>query len=777
LLEVFVSSVPEVFDVMQRGQSARVVAFTNMNAESSRSHSIFQIHINQKNLNDGSTRTGKLSLVDLAGSEKIGKTGATGQTLEEAKKINKSLSALGMVINSLTDGKSTHIPYRDSKLTRILQESLGGNSRTTLIINCSPSSFNEAETLSTLRFGMRAKTITNKAKVNADLSPAELKSMLKKLKSELSTSVTYCSYLEMELGIWRTGGSVAEADWVALGSSSSLTTAAPNKNLLDVAAEVARPSTPLSAWTSDEREEFLKRENELSDQLEESEAKLKKRGDLIESMKEENAFMKIREEEISKEKKDLYHAFNDIKLQLESLTFEHKDGQIMVDSLKEDNREMATEIESLKKQISALETRTDSSPQSSELKEKKKQDRMAEMMAEFDTASVESDSEKQLKETLAKLAYLEEQDHQTPPTLTADIEQQYRDLWNCKSQLQKQGQLVSELVNQIKLGREECAVLGKKKDESDAKLSSMHTEYENLLNGIIKEKNGDDSTNEIEDLTMQLEAQYLDRNTTQEKDMEDLRMALLKKDEDIMRLSSHMEELSSHNSELKTTLEHIKKSSNFSTTDLQKKEDEIDTMRKSMAQQLADFASMKKKLMRDLQNRCEKVVELEISLDENREIVRNSLGSKSQQQKMSFLERNLEQLTSVQKQLVEQNSSLKKDFAVAERKLAARNERISKLEELLQDAQAKLELQNQKFDSQLSVMREKLQEAKSDTTSSGSWLYSSRIAKPLRGGVASGGENADESSQPEILMNPSIDKVSSSAQAKRSSWYVSLMKK
>lgn len=126
-----------------------------MNAESSRSHSIFILTISQKNTINGTTKTGKLYLVDLAGSEKVGKTGATGQTLEEAKKINKSLTTLGMVINALTDGKSHHIPYRDSKLTRILQESLGGNSRTTLIINASPSSFNDAETMSTLRFGVR----------------------------------------------------------------------------------------------------------------------------------------------------------------------------------------------------------------------------------------------------------------------------------------------------------------------------------------------------------------------------------------------------------------------------------------------------------------------------------------------------------------------------------------------------------------------------------------------------------------------------------------------
>jgi kinesin family protein 5 len=118
-----------------------------------------------------------LYLVDLAGSEKVLKTGATGQTLDEAKNINKSLSTLGLVINSLTDGVSTHVPYRDSKLTRVLSESLGGNSRTCLIITCSPSAFNEQETLSTLRFGFRAKKIKNKAKVNKETSFEEIRFM------------------------------------------------------------------------------------------------------------------------------------------------------------------------------------------------------------------------------------------------------------------------------------------------------------------------------------------------------------------------------------------------------------------------------------------------------------------------------------------------------------------------------------------------------------------------------------------------------------------------
>jgi kinesin family member 5 len=140
LLEVFVGSVEEVYEAMRRGQSSRVVASTNMNAESSRSHSIFLLQISQKNLKDGSSHTGRLYLVDLAGSEKVGKTGASGQTLEEAKKINKSLSALGMVINALTDGKVLFSAFRNLKIFETKSFLYYGSSRSlhtflTVILN------------------------------------------------------------------------------------------------------------------------------------------------------------------------------------------------------------------------------------------------------------------------------------------------------------------------------------------------------------------------------------------------------------------------------------------------------------------------------------------------------------------------------------------------------------------------------------------------------------------------------------------------------------------
>jgi hypothetical protein len=123
-------------------------------------------------------------LVDLAGSEKISKSGAVGETLEEAKKINLSLSCLGNVIHALTSDMD-HVPYRDSKLTRLLQESLGGNFKTTLIVTCSSFSSNFQETLSSLKFAQRAKAIKNHFHMNIRNSPEEMQLIIDQLRIEL----------------------------------------------------------------------------------------------------------------------------------------------------------------------------------------------------------------------------------------------------------------------------------------------------------------------------------------------------------------------------------------------------------------------------------------------------------------------------------------------------------------------------------------------------------------------------------------------------------------
>ena len=130
-----VQSFDDIFTALMEGQRSRAVASTNQNDRSSRSHTIFVISYKQLN-RDGSQKSGRLNLVDLAGSERIAKTGATGKTLQEAMKINQSLTSLGICIKSLTDG-SAHIPFRDSKLTLFLKDALGGNSKTTLICTAS----------------------------------------------------------------------------------------------------------------------------------------------------------------------------------------------------------------------------------------------------------------------------------------------------------------------------------------------------------------------------------------------------------------------------------------------------------------------------------------------------------------------------------------------------------------------------------------------------------------------------------------------------------------
>lgn len=175
LHSVLCKSADEMQHVMLKGNKNRTTGRTNMNEHSSRSHAIFMIKIEMCETGESSTvKVGKLNLIDLAGSERQSKSGATADRLKEASKINRALSSLGNVISALAE-KSPHVPYRDSKLTRLLQDSLGGNSKTIMIANIGPSEYNYNETLTTLRYAHRAKTIQNKPIKNEDPQDAKLR--------------------------------------------------------------------------------------------------------------------------------------------------------------------------------------------------------------------------------------------------------------------------------------------------------------------------------------------------------------------------------------------------------------------------------------------------------------------------------------------------------------------------------------------------------------------------------------------------------------------------
>nr|CAD2182171.1 unnamed protein product [Meloidogyne enterolobii] len=199
LEKMAVCSYEDIFELMDAGNKARTVAATNMNSTSSRSHAIFTIVLTQReHVNDLDTeKVSKISLVDLAGSERADSTGAEGQRLKEGANINKSLTTLGLVIKKLAEqstkrkGKQSRtavIPYRDSVLTWLLKESLGGNSKTAMIAALSPADVNFEETLSTLRYADSAKQIMCRAKVNEDPNAKlirELKEEVLKLRSLL----------------------------------------------------------------------------------------------------------------------------------------------------------------------------------------------------------------------------------------------------------------------------------------------------------------------------------------------------------------------------------------------------------------------------------------------------------------------------------------------------------------------------------------------------------------------------------------------------------------
>ncbi|RYN67955.1 Kinesin heavy chain [Alternaria tenuissima] len=774
LLEVYVSSEDEVYEVLRRGGSARAVSATNMNAESSRSHSIFVITVNQKNVETGSLKSGQLFLVDLAGSEKVGKTGASGQTLEEAKKINKSLSALGMVINCLTDSKTQHIPYRDSKLTRILQESLGGNSRTTLIINCSPSSYNDIETLGTLRFGMRAKTIKNKAKVNAELSPAELKAMLKKVQGQMTTFESYIGTLEGEVTLWRQGETVPKEKWVppleVAPSSGKKSAAAPRPGTPsrleatrnsetptprpDSRMDLDRAGTPSIPLDKDEKDDFLRRENELQDQVAEKESQLAKAEDQLKSAKEELQYYKERDAKTNKENERMTMEINEMRMQVEKIQFESKEQQITMDGLKEANSELTSELDEVKQQLLDAKMNAKETSAAMDEKKRKKAEAMAQMMAGFDLGGeVFSDNERTIRKIIEQLDQL----HDMSSSGEAIAPDAIKDI---REKIAETQGIVRQAELSLTARSEEDSTYAKRREALEARCETLQSQYEELLEGNLSEQ-------DKEELKARLADAYSARQEGNLELVESLK-------QDTARMLEENQKLKTENESLQQRIKSGAIANGVANG----------INGKTVQQQIAEFDNMKKSLMRDLQNRCERVVELEISLDETREQYNNVLrtsNNRAQQKKMMFLERNLEQLTVVQRQLVEQNSSLKKEVAIAERKLMARNERIQSLESLLQDSQEKLTAANHRFEAQLTAVKERLESAKAGSTRglgspAGGASYAgfggvgSRIAKPLRGG--GGGPVADGPVLPVIGNLQKQDSDGGEAnKGKRTSWF------
>uniref|UniRef100_A0A672Q4M1 Kinesin-like protein n=1 Tax=Sinocyclocheilus grahami TaxID=75366 RepID=A0A672Q4M1_SINGR len=347
--ERFVCSPEEVMDTIDEGKSNRHVAVTNMNEHSSRSHSIFLINVKQENTQTEQKLSGKLFLVDLAGSEKVSKTGAEGAVLDEAKNINKSLSSLGNVISALAEG-STYVPYRDSKMTRILQDSLGGNCRTTIVICCSPSSYNESETKSTLiSVTLSVLTIHNKGVTGLTCLSKTIKN------TSLRNTVTW---LENELNRWRNGETVPAEEQFDKEKINAEVLALDNTiNNDKFASTPSMPPVPgmLGARLNNVEKEKCEVElTKLYKQLDDKDEEINQQSQLVEKLKQQ---MLDQEELLASSRRDHDNLQSELtRLQLENEASKEEGKEVLqaLEELAVNYDQKSQEVEDKTKEFEAL---------------------------------------------------------------------------------------------------------------------------------------------------------------------------------------------------------------------------------------------------------------------------------------------------------------------------------------------------------------------------------------------------------------------------------------
>ncbi|KAJ1563322.1 hypothetical protein HK405_002479, partial [Cladochytrium tenue] len=334
----------------------------------------------------------------------------------------------------------------------------------------------------------------------------------------------------------------------------------------------------------DEREEFLKRENDLSDQLAESQASLKAEKARAEAAAEELSFLKNRDEEVAKENKVLSEDLSKLKLELERIACDNKESTIVVDSLKDANSELTKEIEALKAQILELQSiKPEPVADPSEEKERKKMEKMAQMMAEFDPSSLMSDKEKQIRLNLSQLVHLDATNSK-PPSNPDEIAAQHVELIEAKTMLARQDQTIDDLTAKLRVSQEEASIAKKRREDAESKAANLESEYQEFLEKTLREEEqsgGVELANTIQEIKSKLEAQYASRKGAQEKELETLKASLARRETDISSLQLQVSEFERASEDLKRQLEVAKSTATVSANgEVAKKDEELERIRK-----------------------------------------------------------------------------------------------------------------------------------------------------------------------------------------------------
>ncbi|XP_042350007.1 kinesin heavy chain-like [Plectropomus leopardus] len=756
--ERFVSSPDEVMDVIDEGKANRHVAVTNMNEHSSRSHSIFLINIKQENVETELKLSGKLYLVDLAGSEKVSKTGAEGAVLDEAKNINKSLSALGNVIAALSEGKKSHVPYRDSKMTRILQDSLGGNCRTTIIICCSPSVYNEAETKSTLMFGQRAKTIKNTVSVNLELTAEEWKKKYEKEKERSRSLNIVVQKLENELKRWRKGESVPVEEQLSSRSKKSSS---------EMPAETdssAQPPVPLS----DEEKTQYELITDLYHQLDDKDEEINHHSQTVEKLKQQlidqdELLVSSRQDyerlqgELSQLQRDSDAAKQEVKEVLQALeelavNYDHKSQEVetknrLNQQLNEELAHKTVSLETVQRELSSLQDISSHyKKRSAEILSLLLRDLSdigsilgtTDLKAMTETSGVMEEEFTTTRLYVSKMKSevksLVNRSKQLEVNLTENIsrmESSETELNTCQLLVsQLQAKIVS-LTDDLQKVEQKKRKLEESQDalmEEVAKLQAQGQMHEVTV--MDKEKEHMSRLKDAVEMKRTLEEQMENHREVHQKQLSRLRDEIQQKQRDTDQLKDMNRALQLENRKLHSDLEKLKAEDQNKDQKLQKllflnekreqaKED-LKGLEETVAKELQTLNYLRKVFIQDLGTRVKNSSENDSD---------EAGGSLAQRQRIIFLENNLEQLSKVHKQLVQDNADLRCELPKLEKRLRVTVERVKALEGALRDAKESAMRDRKRYQQEVDRIKEVVRSKNVSRRG-----HSAQIAKPIRAG-------------------------------------------
>ncbi|XP_055079043.1 kinesin family member 5Aa isoform X2 [Periophthalmus magnuspinnatus] len=748
--ERFVSSPDEVMDVIDEGKANRHVAVTNMNEHSSRSHSIFLINIKQEHVETEQKLCGKLYLVDLAGSEKVSKTGAAGSVLDEAKNINKSLSALGNVISALAEGTKTHVPYRDSKMTRILQDSLGGNCRTTMFICCSPSSYNDTETKSTLMFGQRAKTIRNTASINLELTAEQWKRKYEKEKEKNKSLKETIQKLEAELNRWRNGEDVPETERTTSDVVNRFETIEERPVLdNDSSSIVVRIS-------EEERQKYEEEIRKLYKQLDDKDDEINLQCQLVEKLKQqmldqdellassrgdgdkvqaELGRLQVESDCAKAEVKEVLQALEEL-----AINYDQKSQEVEEKGLQ--NQLLADQLAQKMASLMELEAELSRMQEVSGQQRKRIADVLNGLMRDLsEFSSIVGNGELKLP---VEISGAIEEEFTVARLYISKIKSEVKSMvkrcrqlenmqLECHRKMEETGRelsscqlLISQHEAKIRSLTEYMQSVEQKKrllEESHDSLSEELAKLQDHENSQVEDKDGEKGETE-KSSRQQVET----HRGLHHKQLSRLRDEINEKQRLIDELTDQNSALQLELAQVRSDFERLKSQDCTKSERLeelsflherheQTKQD-LKGLEETVARELQTLHNLRKLFVQDLTSRVKKSSEMEPD---------DSGGSCTQKQKISFLENNLDQLTKVHKQLVRDNADLRCELPKLEKRLRSTAERVKALETALRDAKEGAMMDRRRYQQEVDRIKDAMK-AKNALRRP----HAAQIAKPVR---------------------------------------------